>query len=556
MRAYGLQLLASVSLLGLATAQQNDSLPTVDLGYELHQAAYYNDTGRFYNFSNIRFAAPPLGNLRFAAPQPPAVNRSEVQTGSVGRICPQAAGAWSSIAAQFVPAYLAGIPFNGTSSSSNSSGSTSLPPQDPRTSEDCLFLDVVVPEEVLGNAGHGFGAPVLVWIYGGGYTGGSKSAAGNPAGLLARGENSTAEGVIYVAMNYRLGAFGWLSGPSLQSNGTANAGLHDQRLALEWVQDNIHLFGGDPNRVTVIGESAGGGSIMHQMTAYGGKNGSVPFQQAIPQSPGWAPQTSNYQQEQQLNAFLALLNVSTIQEARELPSEALITANLIQVGRSPYGTFTYGPTVDGDFVPALPGVSLLHGNFDRRVRVMVGHNANEGLLFTSPFITNDTAYEAYIRRNIPSATNDVIEYITNTLYPPVFDGSEGYTDQIGRVSKTLSEQVFTCNSNYLGRAYGNETYAYFFAVPPALHGQDVAYTYYNGPSRSVVNQTVALVLQEFITSFAATGRPSAEGVEGVPMFDLYGPEASIVNLNVTGITDGIDRTANERCLWWQKALYF
>lgn len=67
-------------------------------------------------------------------------------------------------------------------------------------------------------------------------------------------------------MNYRLGAFGWLSGPTLQSNGTANAGLHDQRLALEWIQDNIHLFGGDPNRVTIIGESAGGGSIMHQIT--------------------------------------------------------------------------------------------------------------------------------------------------------------------------------------------------------------------------------------------------------------------------------------------------
>lgn len=67
-------------------------------------------------------------------------------------------------------------------------------------------------------------------------------------------------------MNYRLGAFGWLSGPTFQESGTANLGLYDQRLALEWVQANIHLFGGDPNRVTVFGESAGGGSIMHQIT--------------------------------------------------------------------------------------------------------------------------------------------------------------------------------------------------------------------------------------------------------------------------------------------------
>ena len=98
--------------------------------------------------------------------------------------------------------------------------------------------------------------------------------------------NST-EGIIFVSFNYRLGAFGWLSGPTLQSDGTANAGLYDQRLALQWVQDNIHTFGGDPNRVTVIGESAGGGSILHQITAFGGFQGPVPFQQGVLQSPGF-----------------------------------------------------------------------------------------------------------------------------------------------------------------------------------------------------------------------------------------------------------------------------
>ena len=141
-----------------------------------------------------------------------------------------------------------------------------LTDRSPRTSEDCLFLDVVVPQKIFENKDEACNAPVLVWIYGGGYTAGSKSDSGNPAGLLTRSESNNADGVIYVSMNYRLGAFGWLSGPTFQENGTANAGLLDQRFALEWVQQYIHLFGGDKNKVTVFGESAGGGSIEHQIT--------------------------------------------------------------------------------------------------------------------------------------------------------------------------------------------------------------------------------------------------------------------------------------------------
>ena len=129
-----------------------------------------------------------------------------------------------------------------------------------------MFLDVVVPKKIFDKGPGGKGAAVMVWIYGGGYTAGSKSASGNPAGLIKRSMTHGREGIIYVALNYRLGAFGWLAGPTLQSDGVANAGLYDQRFALEWVQSNIHLFGGDPSRVTVFGQSAGGGSIMHQVT--------------------------------------------------------------------------------------------------------------------------------------------------------------------------------------------------------------------------------------------------------------------------------------------------
>lgn len=147
---------------GPATKAQNSTLPVVDLGYELHQASYYNATGNFYNFSNIRYAAPPVGVNRWAPPQPPATNRSAVDDGSVGRICPQASAAWSAISAEWVAQYLSGgqsaINVTVPSGSSFNVSSVKL---DPRTTEDCLFLDVVVPKQVLDTAGNGAGAPVL-----------------------------------------------------------------------------------------------------------------------------------------------------------------------------------------------------------------------------------------------------------------------------------------------------------------------------------------------------------------------------------------------------------
>ena len=125
----------------------------------------------------------------------------------MGAICPQANPAWLAITSKFIPAYLTGQSFDynaAVAALSNSSGAA--PALDPRTSEDCLFLDVVVPKQIFDQAGNKScsAAPVMVWIYGGGYTGGSKSGSGNPAGLIKASQVSGSPGVIYVSMNYRV----------------------------------------------------------------------------------------------------------------------------------------------------------------------------------------------------------------------------------------------------------------------------------------------------------------------------------------------------------------
>lgn len=172
-----------------------------------HLLTYSQSTGGFYNFSNIRYAEPPVGDLRFRAPVPVTTKSNTVQNGSVDAICPQANPAWLAITTTFIPAYLTGMNYSYEAAVAALASSPSAPPAlDPRTSEDCLFLDVVVPKQIFDQAGNKScsGAPVMVWIYGGGYTFGSKSGSGNPAGLIKASQASGSTGIIYVSMNYRV----------------------------------------------------------------------------------------------------------------------------------------------------------------------------------------------------------------------------------------------------------------------------------------------------------------------------------------------------------------
>ncbi|KAI9803612.1 MAG: hypothetical protein M1825_001955 [Sarcosagium campestre] len=558
----------------LSSASSLERLPLVNVGEDsYHRAIEYNEETGFYNFSNIRFAEPPVGLARFAAP---VAARPEhgIDQGEVGRMCPQAFPTWIARSMNFVPDYLRGrgsdydnVTVPTIPSLSPDALASIMPRPDARENEDCLFLDIFVPKEFLPRSKRKRidPAPVIVWFHGGGYVSGDKSGLGSPAGLLERSKTGTAKGVIIVAINYRLGAYGWLGGPTFEKAGVPNAGLLDQRLGLEWVQEHIHVFGGDASRVTVMGDSAGGGSILHQLTAFGGKD-PAPFQQAIVQSPAFTPQAIGDELDAQLERFLKTAAVDSIEEARDLSPAKLRYANYVTVGYAPYGRYEYGPSVDGIFVQDLPGRLLEKGKFSKNVmNIMTGHNLNEGLQFTPPYVHNNDDFMLFLRSYFPSAESAELDYVARNLYPPVLPGSAGYRDQTGRTALFISEGTFTCNTVFLARAFSNTTFNYLFSVPPALNGADLPYTFFDGNNKEISEneQKLALALQTYLTGFAQSGSPSGPQMygsmnpgglqNGYPVFRPYGVGSQVLDLNPSGIRYRTDPAASERCAWWQRA---
>jgi len=361
-----------------------------------------------------------------------------------------------------------------------------------------------------------------------------------------------------VAFNYRLGTLGFMFGPKFnESGGVANAGLYDQELVLQWIQQNIHLFGGDPTRVTVIGQSAGGGSIIFQTL-----NSPALFSQAIAFSPAFLPNIPVSQQDATFEQFLGILGVSSLEAARNLSSEAVIDANYLLVAASAYGQIAVGPVVDGNIIPSDPHRMVLEGRSDRNVKLITSFASDEGLIFTPPNITTDQAFSEYVGSYFPSASQVLLDFISTELYPPSFDGSLPYTSQFERAQLFFAEIISICNTGTLSHASFLPSHAIEFDVFPGAHGQDIPYIFFNGlgsegPSSTYddFNVTIAEIMQGYITSFAETGDPnSGNGATGAPFFAPY-DFTHVQRLSNDGIGLVDDQTVNKRCDFWQLALY-
>lgn len=219
-----------------------------------------------------------------------------------------------------------------------------------------------------------------------------------------------------------------------------------------------------------------------------------------------------------------------------------------------------GIVPDNDYVPNLPSKLLQQGRFDRTLSVMASHNQDEGSRFVpNTLVTSDAAFRAYLTSLItPLADNiSALNQITQVLYPPIFDGSQGYTDQVQRNNLTIADAAFVCNTRAMHQASGlSQTYAYVFSAPPAVHGADLPYTFYDTGATASINVTLAEIMQRYITQFAETGSPNAPDL---PKFPSAKPRPVVQNLGSDFIgpvqDEGGIKKLRERCHFWQNAPY-
>ncbi|KAH8834456.1 Alpha/Beta hydrolase protein [Flagelloscypha sp. PMI_526] len=369
-------------------------------------------------------------------------------------------------------------------------------------------------------------ASVLVWIHGGDYTVLSKDAfLFTPEGLY----NVFQSDFVVVSINY----VGFLAGSSVREECILNSGLLDPRFALDWAKLHLAKFGGEPLGVTIMGESAGGGSVVHHISAYSGGRG-VPFNQAVLQSPSWFPGLTPEIQDGNTALFLRYLNVTTLEEARSTSTNDLIRANLLLIGTAtPYPSYPVGPVPDDSFIPDSPAELVASSRYAHGLHILTGHNFDEGLIITNPTVIDDASYIQWMRDIFPSATGSSIDELL-VQYPSTFNGSIPYNSQITRAALTIGDLTINRFVSTIASAKHHEaSFGYVVNAYHSLRGQDL-------PIRST-HQTV----WQRLSSFILTGTPDFGHIS----LAHYGENGYILYISNHSLVVGVDPAFNSRCAW-------
>lgn len=446
-------------------------------------------------FKGIPFAAAPVGALRFQPAAPPKAWTGVRDASKWGDTCIQPSGKTRPI---------------GVNQALDM-------PDSPKASEDCLNLNVWTPAKKAGAK-----LPVMVWFYGGAY------AEGGGSMPFANGANLASKGVIIVSMNYRVGPFGFLSTSELTAasphHASGNQALSDSIAALQWVKANIAAFGGDPNNVTIFGQSAGAcvtAALVGSPVAKG------LFHKAISESGAWAGLTAakmvtREDAEKRSAEALDRLGVHTLAELQALPAD-----QVAKLGRA------QGIIVDGWIVPEDQSITFAHGR-QNKVPVLLGSNGNEGGSFGPPGGANVTA-EGW-KAGAAQRWKDLAE-LGLKAYPAATDAE----------AKAASSRPFTDGIAWFMHLYasdqariGQPAYLYQFVRTPASapgktnggasHAAELAYVFNNldkprevpdNSDPAVVSQSepdvkLADQISSYWVNFAKTGNPNYPGAPNWP----------------------------------------
>ncbi len=475
-----------------------------------------SDQGAVSVWKGIPFAQPPVGELRFRPPQPPQAWAGVRDATEYGMVAPQAV-------------LREGSPL----------GNRLTPGEE---SEDCLYLNVWSPRA------DGRRRPVLVWLHGGAFTMGSGSTP------LYDGTSFAQQGdVVAVTLNYRLGALGFLYLDELlgeQYSGSGNNGLLDQIAALQWVHDNIAAFGGDPDRVTIFGESAGAMSVGTLLAMPAAKG---LFRQAILQSGAASSVRSRESAARVTREFLDELGLqeSEASALATLPLANLMAAQTRILGKQS-ALLAFGPVVDGTSLPRPPLEAVASGAA-RDIPLLIGTNHDEMRLFNA---ANPTPPDERVLRHFFGDEADRALATYNASRPqasPADIWSAMQTDQVFRMPAIRLAE--------LQAKQGAPVWMYRFDWPSpafggrlgAAHALELAFVWNNiakAAMRPLLGdeppQELARRMHEAWIAFARTGHPGTPDLPPWPPYDSEQRATMLFNISCEVVNDP---DAAERRVW-------
>ena len=476
-------LLVSVSTTALAVEEPVQLTSGQVSGVELD--------GNVTVFRGIPFAAPPVGDLRWKAPQPPIPWRGVRVTDTFGATCMQRGRQLMS--------------------------------------EDCLYLNVWTTADSDQDR-----LPVMVWIHGGGWTFGASSSANYD------GVGFADKGVVLVSVNYRMSAFGFMAHPELSAESTrgvsGNYGILDHIAALEWVRDNIRGFGGDPDNVTIFGESAGGASI-YALLATPLANGL--FHRAISEST-WITGTN----------VTHLTRHNGFSDSAEARGQQAIADKLTELGRSTDGdllatmramsaddviSMRFGVSLaeDGWVLPKSPEEIFSDGSHNV-VPLLAGVNDGEGLFFVRPnrtFSTLEEQKQARLEEWGAHGQGLAAYYLAETT-------DDIFTTEVDYSTDSLfarpNRQILTAMASTAA-----DSFMYLFTrnlrdpSQRAPHAMELGYVFQTLPDQATeVDRKISDLMSDYWVQFATTGNPNREGLPQWPTYDADTQQHQIIGVDV------------------------